>query len=843
MHAVHDRGVSSCASAACGPGCSARRAGMLALLVALVSSCGVAPAGPLPPRELVAVADSMSASDPLFAPQPHRDRPAVIVYDGARDRLWVALQGTESEPSREVVALDRGATEPRVRLEVGPFPIAMAIHPAGRHLVVLNRFARYATVIDLEREVVVAEVPTPYYSEAIAFDASGAHAYVANRWRDAILRWDVQVEGGRFAALVDDDGLSPIREGGFPALANPRRIYVTPDGTRVLVTSESSLAIAAYDAATGRELAHHSPNSPVIDAAQVGDFVIVLHTGSGTGHPPDHGRDGDADGRPGDGTANVVFQDLQNEIDVLSASDLQLLHRYTSDTIAFRDYRDVSPDHPEAGLELPAPDTWPAERAAFLPPRETWIVAGAMPERVVSFLRADGGAAIAVVYGGSSEVQTFDVDATTGALSPRERTGELYPTGMGAIDAVVAGRSLVVVARLGERLDVLDLDAPGAVLGQVVVGDVSAGPFPATDAELGEAFNTLTALFTVDGDQTCVHCHRDGTPVGKDVSMPLLVDPVFGTRLVMSYRGASDTRPWFFEAGMDDSNFFPVINELARRENFCCEQMDPRIWRALPARGACEADPSIEGCGHVLHCEEDPPPACASRAYGSPHVLRDQHFRAAAERVFGRDTTYGDVLYTERVGHDGNIERRPIALGFEGITRSLGVFLRARSRLIPNPNAALPTAEARLGALLYASSETGCSSCHPLPSGAIGVGGVIQDPLAMPFVVSPLRHPETGADLDLITPGFLGTFPRARQDDAGLQIGVTSVRGAWDRSRFLHGGTARSVREVIATPRHPGLALGEVGRNERDGLPDTHGGTSHLSARELAALAAFVETL
>jgi mono/diheme cytochrome c family protein len=462
-----------------------------------------------------------------------------------------------------------------------------------------------------------------------------------------------------------------------------------------------------------------------------------------------------------------------------------------------------------------------------------------MPERVVAFERAGGTPAIAVVFGGTSEVQTFDV-APDGALSARETAGTLYPTGMGAVDAVVSGRALVVVARLGESLSVLDLDTPAARTREVVVGDVAAGAFPATDAELGEAFNTLTALFTVDGDQTCVHCHRDGSPIGKDVSMPLLVDPAFGTRLVMSYRGAADTRPWFFEAGMDDSNFFPVINELARRENFCCEGTDPRIWRALPPRADCEADPTREGCNHVLNCEEDPPPACAERRYGSPYLRRDEHFRAAARRVFGRDTTFGDVLYTERLAPDGTIERRPLNLGFEGITRALGVFLRTRIRLLPNPNAASPPAEVALGAVLYGSSEVGCASCHPLPLAATAVP---DGRIALPFVVTPERHPDTGADLDRITPGFLGTFPRARQDEAGLRIGVTSLRGAWDRVRFLHAGSARSLREVLLTPGHAARLPGERARNERDGVPNTHGGTGHLDAREIDALVAFLETL
>lgn len=816
----------------------------IALVGTLVGAIGCTPAAPdrALPRELAPVPDSLPDDDPLYAPQPHRDRPAGIVWDAARDRLWVLLQGTESEPGNEVAVLDATTLAVRRRVRVGPFPCALALHPAGAHLVVLNRFARYASVIDLAREEVVGEVGTPYFSESIAFSSDGARAWIANRWRDALLRWDVRVEGDRLLVDPEDDGTLAWREPSLRTLANPRRVVATGDG-RLIVTSESALAVAVHDADTGARLAEHSPNAPVIDALAIGEHVVILHTGQGSGHPPASGLDGDEDGAPGDGTANVVFQDLQNEVDVLAARDLALEHRYTSDSICCRDYRDVDPDRPEAGLELPGGDRWPPERAAFLPPRETWIVAGAMPERAIEIRRADGTPAVAVVYGGSSEVQTFDLDPSTGALAPRERAGSLFSTGLGAMDAVAihGGTELVVVDRLGESLTRIDLEGGGSE--RVVIGDESGGAFPATDAELGEAFNTVTAPFTIDGDQTCVHCHRDGSPIGKGVSMPLLVDPAFGTRSVMSYRGASDTRPWFLEAGMDDGNFFPVINEFARRENFCCEGTDPRVFGALPTRAQCEAAPETEGCDHVMRCTESPPPACAERAYGSPHLTRDRHFLDAARRVLGRDTTIGDVIYSERLAPDGTIERRPIPLSFDGITRALGVFLRTRTRLLPNPNETAPTADVALGEAIYASSDAGCSTCHPLPLAATAVGSDFDAPLSMTYVISPLRNPETGADVDVITPGFLQTFPRATQTAAGLRVGVTSLRGAWDRTRFFHHAQARSLVEALATPGHPALVPGQRGWNERDGQPDTHGGTSHLTPDELRALAAFVESL
>ena len=116
-------------------------------------------------------------------------------------------------------------------------------------------------------------------------------------------------------------------------------------------------------------------------------------------------------------------------------------------------------------------------------------------------------------------------------------------------------------------------------------------------------------------------------------------------------------------------------------------------------------------------------------------------------------------------------------------------------------------------------------------------------PITFPYVVSPLLHPDTGEDVDRVSDGFLGTFPRARQTVAGVRFGTTNLRGVWDRSRLLHHGAARSLREVLATPGHAALRPGERGLNERFGQPDTHGATSTLSVDELLALERFLEGL
>jgi len=397
------------------------------------------------------------------------------------------------------------------------------------------------------------------------------------------------------------------------------------------------------------------------------------------------------------------------------------------------------------------------------------------------------------------------------------------------------GRRVYVAERLGEHVTVIDAEAGSTR--RVLVGDVSGGEFPATDAELGEAFNFVTAPFTVDGDQACVECHREGGNLARHHTMPLQKDRVWGTRMIQAYRGAMDTRPWFLETAMDEANFFPVINEFNRRENFCCELTDPRVWSGYPTVEQCVATPEASGCNHVIDCENDPPPECAARPYGSPHLTRNEAFLVASRQLFGRDTTFGDAIHV-----DG-----PVPLNFDGITRALGLFLLARPRLLPNPNADLKLAAAERGRRLYESSDTGCAFCHPLPVTTIASAPEFNPfglPVQFPALITPRKNPITGESADDATAGFLQTFPTVAQGADGIRFGVPALRGIWDRAeRFFHDGRAKSLREALATPGHPALGPGEQGFNETEGVIDTHGGTSQLTTEELDDLIRFLLTL
>jgi len=786
-------------------------------------------------RSLSPGGNPFTSAERLWSPQPRRDHPLALALSADESKLYATLQGSEDEPGNDVAVIDVAASRVIKRIRVGSSPTGLELHLGGRFLVVTNRYSNFASIIDTTRDVVATEVPVPFYTVDVAFTADGRRAYLTNRWKDSVLRWDLddgfRVRSDNYSALPPD---APM---GIAVGDNPRSIVV--HGDRAYVANVTGLSLSILDLTTGRELHRVRLNSPPGDVRVAGDHLFVTHTGSGTQHPPDSGFDGDDDGKPGDGTANVMFQDLQNELAVLDL-DGRPLRNFTTDTICCFDFRDVDPDHPDKGLLLAKPDTWPASRLSFLPPRADWIMAGALPESIA--VRGDRAY---VVFSGSNEVQGFSF-TPEGALTPLQKKGALFPTGMNPAEIVVTrdGKRAFVAERLGERITVLDLERGPGHEQRIPVGDESAGGFPATDAELGEAINFVTAKFTVDGDQTCVHCHREGANIGKPVAMPLQTSPEWGRRMVMAYRGAHDTRPWFFETAMTETNFFPVINEFARKENFCCEQLDPLIWSKYPSTEACTADPTRAGCDHVLHCRTSPPPECAARTYGSPYSTRNEHFLAAARAVFGRDRAFGDAIYKEIMGDDGRTTKLGLLLDFEGVTRSLGLFLLSRPRFFPNPNAALDLPAARRGRAIYESPTVGCSSCHPLPLTTVTHEfNPFHVPLRFPALISPERTPD-GADASRVTAGFLQTFPTAEQDAVSMRFGVPQLRGIWDRARrFFHDGRARSLREALATPGHPALRPGETGFNETNGVFDTHGATSTLSAEQLEDLIAFLETL
>ena len=237
------------------------------------------------------------------------------------------------------------------------------------------------------------------------------------------------------------------------------------------------------------------------------------------------------------------------------------------------------------------------------------------------------------------------------------------------------------------------------------------------------------------------------------------------------------------------------------------------------------------------------------------------YYLHTTEQLIGRSESFGDaVFYTDPI----TLETSPVTLNFEGITQALGAFLLTNHNLLPNPNEA-DTESVNRGKAIFERPDVGCQTCHPAPTFAVSTdNNPFNLPERMGPVISPNRR-EDGINLDLYAQGFMDTFPNAEMDACSdvcgsdvceedgtscddildVYMGATTLRGIWDRvgSGMLHDGRARNLREVICTPGHPALLPGEVGFNERDGIFDTHGGTSHLSQTDIEDLISYLLTL
>ncbi|MCP4499859.1 MAG: beta-propeller fold lactonase family protein [Deltaproteobacteria bacterium] len=784
------------------------------------------------PTHLVAYDNPFGEDDNRWSLQPRRDKPQEVVLHPNAAKAYVSLPGTPDDPSRTIVVVNTETGAVEKRIEVGYGVSGLALHPDGKWLLAVSRFSNFACVVDTETDEVRHCPPMTFYATEAVFSPDGNRLFITNRWRDSVEAYSV-------TALFD--GLVLQKEASLPVGQNPRDLAISSDGKTLAVAALTGLTVSLIDAENFKNVVDVDLGAPVNGLAFSGDFVVSATLSASTHHLPNAGPDTNHSGTPGDGTPNVNFQDLQNEIAVIHVDSGEIVHRYTSDTICCRDYRDVDPSDV-------------SRRGNLLPPESTWIVEGALPEQVAVSPR--DSSQIFVTYSASNEVQSFSIDDEGALTSSRTfRTSGHSPHGL-----AIAEDAVFIVHRLSESLGKYTLD--GSTSHWTANLGFSHNPdFPATDVEIGELVNDVTSFYTVDGDQSCAHCHRETGNIDKAFSMPLTKYGGLGSRMTMAYRGAADTRPWFFESAMDETNFRPVINEFARIENFCCS--DYTLWGGATPTGCEEGNPIQCGennagsrDGFDAHRGDETISNPRPTAFSS----RDLFYLDSSMQLFGRSRSFGDSLFYE---NPVTLDRTDIPLDFDGITRSLGMFLMATPKLLPNPNDSQSSA-AKRGEAIFNSGGTGCAGCHPAPTFAVSTDVNPQNlPLRFGPVVSPNRS-ASGVNLDLFSPGFSGVFPAAEIDSCAeicgaescaednhicddlrqVKFGVPSLRGIWDRAdSMLHDGRAQSLKEVICTPGHPALYEGETGFNENNGIPNSHGSTSHLSPDEIEDLIVFMLSL
>ena len=207
------------------------RLAFLALAVAL-AACAATPA---PIHVLPLDANPMANTDPLWTPQPHRDRPRAVCVSPDATKAWVMLAGVDDDPGTDDAVIDLATGQPVKRVHLDKAPWQCAVDPSGKYVVVTLRFADHAIVLDAATDAEVARVPVPYYTETAIFRADGQRLYLANRWKDSVLWWNLDLTHGFAVQSTNYDDAAPEEAMGTHLSDNPGTMALSSDGKRLFV--------------------------------------------------------------------------------------------------------------------------------------------------------------------------------------------------------------------------------------------------------------------------------------------------------------------------------------------------------------------------------------------------------------------------------------------------------------------------------------------------------------------------------------------------------------------------------------------------------------------------------
>ncbi len=755
-------------------------------------------AGPDPVRNYLSAIENSIGGQPWASPLLRAVTPAALGGFGDRGRTpefhsgGVLFEAGEPELKRIAAwirAADRGPGIPVGN--PGSHPKDMALSPDGRHLFVANTGTMDVSIIDLEAE---REVGAIY----------------------------------------------------LQGLPSHLRVMPDPEGERDL------LVIFGLGAGFGASKARDPLGAETWDRHHAAAQLAVLRDPNTTDPLPRAQQPVLGPFDAVDGTWNFKMRDIQNDVIVVDLSRLRipsggqldyLLHanryeahpawvRYTSDT-AEATTGDVKGDVPPELQRVP----------------------GAFPEWA-----AVEGDRVFVSMAGSFELVEWRARHAVKDPARRLEPVRVLSTGLRPV-GLVLGRPgtpsaghIYVAEQLAETVGIIDRET--GARRAVVVGDLSRPPLD-TDAEKGELL-AHTSVFTSDGDTSCLHCHyRDtgdgrgwgaGETIGQDQAGHQTPG---GTLGIPQMRNIYAIQPFYFEGthrltegqGAD-------INEPASSVDF-----DRPIW-----------------AGDFTHF--DSPVPKAERAPQHEELKERVELRKLGALGYDLDARRDAFVRHQSMRHFG------AAHDLSDLYRFMATWMGNEPRLMPSPFDREHPA-VRRGERLFNDSRVMCAVCHTPPEFTNKTEILTNNPRrALPplttitrrdasYTLAGVRAVERANgrdDLDL-APADKGRVERTEGSFTTMQL-----RGIFDRPPvFLHHGRARSLREVLATPEHGGLRRYrlpvmqgpeevrpgrlEIGFNERrarlpsgplsaeDVILDTHGGTAHLTPRQLEDLRAFVASI
>ena len=549
-----------------------------------------------------------------------------------------------------------------------------------------------------------------------------------------------------------------------------------------------------------------------------------------------------------DGTAAFKMGDIQNDLLFMDIGRLQVPPRTANGKLQYAWFADRYQAHADwVRYTSDSAEVLAHDVQGDLPP-ELQRVVGAFPESL-SVVGDD----LYVTMLGTYELVKWHVQPHPGEPSEVAEPVAVYETGIMPRRAVAGqpgtvAQNLVFVSNfLGETVTVVD--TAQHTTETVAVGNLER-PFPDTNAERGEMF-VNTAIFSGDQDTACMSCHIYGTSDGRSWGAGQAIASTKsgqfvsgGLLAIPQLRNLFPIQPFYFEgthtafdAQLDDAREHMPLHAFLRpgpQGNFA-DIVDPRP----PA----ERKPEHE------EIQDKMSTAQYGAAYPDLLEKRDELTRRLTMRYFGK------------------------AFDFRDFQRFIGEYQVADARLMPNPFDS-NNASVQRGKMLFNDLGVGCSTCHKPPNFTDKTEGLTHNrQRALPSLVSFTPREMT---FTLISPSWMDTINGYVRDVEPWEPGrykakqgfmtTFQLRGLFDRpSTFLHHGKAMTLRESFAAPDHYSLrdykypltrgqeALRpdnrERGHNELTFLAeksyeiDTHGATSHLTARQVQDLENFLLSL
>lgn len=701
-----------------------------------------------------------------------------------------------------------------------------------------------------------------------------------------LVEWIRQGEGG--------PGIPVSNQG-----SHPKDVVLSRDGKHLFVGNTGTMDVSIVDVEESREVgavfiqnvASHvliaQESSPIGGEATERDLLIALTMGAGFGAAPSRDpygaetweRDHPAaqftvlrdpvttDSYPieqqhvmgpfeaVDGTWNIKMRDIQNDVVAVDLSRLTIPEftpdrelSYLLNTAAYESHAEwvrYTSDTVEATT---------GDVKGDIPP-ELQRVHGAFPEWGVVV-----NDRLYMTMAGTFEVVEWQVQPD--ASDPAEKLVPLrsFPTGLRPV-GIVPGvenspseEKLFVANQIGESISVIDIESGRS---HEVLLNPGADPPLKTDAERGELI-VHSSVFTSDGDTSCLHCHYRDTgdgrawgaaeTVGQDRDGHLTAG---GTLGIPQMRNVYAIQPYYFEGTHRLSEGQGAdVTEPASSIDF-----DRAIW-AGDFTGISSPVPIDKR--RVMH--EELKERVETRSLGHEwydlEERRAEFFRQQSEKYFGRKYELTDFY------------------------RFVGAWLGDSNHLLPNPyDHEHPSV--RRGQALFNSPSVMCSVCHTPPEFTNKDPGLTHnDRRALPPLTTVSRRDASYTLVSVramdiangLTEFEMEPEDKGRVEDEEGSFTTMQLRGIFDRPPvFLHHARTRSLREVLCTPEHPGLrryrypvlqgpedvrpGRREVGFNEitgrtpegplnpQDQTFDTHGGTSHLTARQIEDLLNFILTI